>query len=149
MKKNKKVLLAILIPLLFCCGIAYIVLYCIYPNQTQTITLDIIDYVCNKPLPIVGVTTLVLAITLYNLIKFAISHKSGKVSDLIEEIAELKKELESVKDNSNIIAQSVVDNYNKGCEQLKEICDSIPNKKVKLLGVKFYGKEIDSETKEN
>ena len=149
MKKSKKVLLIVLLSILFCCGVAYIVLYCLYPVKTQTITLDTIDYICNKPLPIVGVTSLVLALTLYKLIRFAILHKASKITDLREELAKLKQELKEIKENSNEIAQSITDNYNKNCEQLRELCNSIPNKKVKLLGDKFYGKEVDSETKAN
>lgn len=147
MKKSNKVLTIVLLSLLFCCGFAYIVLYCLYPTKTQTITLDTIDYICNKPLPIVGVSILVLAIALYKIIKFVIIHKGTKISELKEEIAQLKKDLLASQEDSKVIAQSLINYQEENNTRIKEICSSIPNKKVKTLGDKFYGKEIDSETK--
>ena len=146
MKKSNKVLTIVLLSLLFCCGVAYIVLYCLYPVKTQTITLDTIDYICNKPLPVVGVSILVLAIALYKIIKFIIIHKGTKISELKEEIAQLKKDLLASQEESKIIAQSLFNYQQENNDHLKEICGSIPNKKVKTLGDKFYGKEIDNKT---
>ena len=62
MKKTKKVLSIIGIILLIVLAITYIVLYCIYPYSTKQITMDVVDYICNKPLPVVGVSTLIVCI---------------------------------------------------------------------------------------
>ena len=93
MKKSNKVLLIVLLSLAVTCGIAYIVLYCMYPIKTQEITWLTFDYICNKPLPVIGISALMLAIIIFKIIKFVINNKNTKIGQLKEEIKKLKDEL--------------------------------------------------------
>ena len=97
MKKTKKALLITLLCLVLSLGITYIVLYCIYPTKTQAITWDIVDYICNKPLPVVGVTTLVLVYFIFKLVKYIVLHKSIKARELKSQIDQAKDEIKQCK----------------------------------------------------
>ena len=152
MKKNKKLL--ILFAILFTLGIAYIILYCIFPTNTQSITWQVIDYICNKPLPVIGVTTLVLAIVVFKIVKFVITNKGTKISALKSEIAELKLELEASKTEAEELRIMIEDGLNKVKEDAEntksyfvKACYAIPNKKVNKIGEEFYGNS-ESKTKE-
>lgn len=140
-RKTKKVLSIIGLCLLIACGIAYIILYAIFPVKTQTITWDIFDYICNKPLPVVGVTTIVLAIFIYKLVIYIVRHKGTKISDLKGEIAQLKKELDESKEYAKKIEEDSKIEINKTNDFIKKLCYSIPNKKIKELGESKYGKQ--------
>lgn len=146
MSKGKKVFLIILLSLLVSCGIAYIVLYCIYPTNTQKITWDVVDYICNKPLPVIGVSTLVLAFAIFKIVKFIVSNKGKKFSELKIEISQLKLELNAAKEEAEKLKELIYTNHDETCEDIKEVCDAIPNKKVKVIGEKVYGKRTNSNT---
>lgn len=145
-KKSKRVWLIVLLCLVISLGIAYSVLYCIYPQQTQKITWDIVDYICNKPLPVIGVTSLVLIFAIFKIIKFVISNKTIKIVELKAKIDELKVELDKSKEESENLKQELFSYIGGYQEQLKEVCKAIPNKKVKELGEKINVQAIDNKT---
>lgn len=152
MKKNRKIL--ILLAILFTLGITYIILYCIFPSNTQSITWKVFDYICNKPLPVIGVTTLVLAIIVFKIIKFVINNKGTKISVLKAEIAKLNDELKASKMESENLKNIIMSEINKVNEKLDntnsyfvKACYAIPNKKVNKIGEEFYG-DSESKTKE-
>ena len=149
-KKSKKVLGIVLLSLIVCLGITYIVFYCVRPTQTQTITWQVFDYICTKPLPVIGISGLTLLIILYKIIKFAILHKGIKVSELKKELESLKKELEQSKEESAKQSEDIKNYINECLDRLddfnKKLCELTPNKKIKELGEKTYGKDGKTET---
>lgn len=154
MKKNKskKVLSIVLLSLVVALGITYIVFYCIKPTQTQTITWQVFDYICTKPLPVIGISGLTLLIILYKIIKFAINHKGIKMSELQKELKQLKEELEKSKEESNKQSEDIKVFINESLDRLddfnKNLCNLLPNKKIKQLGEETYGKDSKTETKD-
>ena len=136
--------------LLAVCGIAYIVLYCVFP-QTKDITWQAIDYICNKSLPVIGITALTLMFFIYKVIRFVTLNRATKISELKNKIEELENELKTLKDEEVTVKEATENFVNevmkiieKEQEKVKEICKTIPNKKVQLLGEKLYG---DSKSK--
>ena len=98
MKKSKKVILIVLLSLVVALGITYIVFYCIKQTTTQKITTDTIDYICNKPLPIVGVSTLVLAVAIFKIVKIIVTTKSIKMQQVYNELKAAQEEIDCLKD---------------------------------------------------
>ena len=150
MKKFKKIALIVLFSLLVACGIAYLVLFCLYKNQTVQITYQVIDYICNKPLPVIGVSILTVGLILYKVISVIVSSKGKKYSELKDEIAKLYEELKKVGEENEHLKEVIYNETEKAINFTQEVVDALPNKKVKLIGEK-YGKErenSDTETKD-
>ena len=150
MKKTKKALLITLLCLIIACGIAYIVLYCIYKQQTLDITYQVIDYICNKPLPVIGLSALTVGVILFKLISVIAKSKGLKYATLKEENLKLKEELAETKREVNELAEIIKKETEKAINFTKEVCDALPNKKVKMIGEKYGEERTDrsTETKE-
>lgn len=150
MKKTKKALLITLLCLIITCGIAYIVLYCIYKQQTLDITYQVIDYICNKPLPVIGLSALTVGVILFKLISVIAKSKGLKYATLMEENKKLKEELAETKREVNELAEIIKNETEKAINFTKEVCDALPNKKVKMIGEKYGEERTDrsTETKE-
>lgn len=150
MKKTKKALLITLLCLIITCGIAYIVLYCIYKQQTLDITYQVIDYICNKPLPVIGLSALTVGVILFKLISVIAKSKGFKYATLKEENKKLKEELAETKREVNELAKMIKNGTDKAINFTKEVCDALPNKKVKMIGEKYGEERTDrsTETKE-
>ena len=145
-KKTKKVwkIIGIVFAALLC--VAYLVFYIIYPEQTLYWTDLIIDYVCNKPLPVIGVSILFVAIFVYKLVKYLVNHKGIKMQELLAKIGTLNAEIDNLKEENDQLKELVYEKYEQGKENLKKVCDAIPNKKVKAVGEEIYGEETNSKT---
>ena len=157
---KKKIKYIILFSVLGILGIVYAVFYILYPNETKETTALVLDYVCSKPLPVVGFSALTLGIFIIKIIKVS---GIGKKS-----LNECRSDLESSKQNQEKIRQELSDfqrNYSDAIdafmahyqeefekfkaehsEQMKQICDNIPNKNVRELGEKFYGREKEENS---
>lgn len=146
MNKSKKVLSIILLCFVISCGIAYLVLYCLYPTATKDITWQVIDYICNKPLPVIGVSTLMVGAILFKIISFAAKNKGWKYNNLSNKIIELKTELEKTKEENEQLKQVIYNETEKTIEFIKEVCNALPNKKVKLIGEKYGKERTDNKT---
>ena len=146
MKKSKKVWSIIGICLLVLLVAAYIALSFIFPEQTPYYTNLVIDYICNKPLPVIGVSCLFLFVFIFKLVKFILANKSKKFSELLLQYKELKGELAKAKEETEELRKLINENRDETKGYIKEICDATPNKKVKAVGEKIYGKENDSKT---
>ena len=144
-KKNKKIAYIVLGSILGVCGIAYLVLYCLFKENTQKYTWLTIDYICNKPLPVIGISVLALAFIVYKIIKFVVNNKNTKINVLKDRISKLENELankdtyiktlnDKIENKTELIVSAVNDIYNG----MYEICRTVPNKKVNELGDKFY-----------
>ena len=148
MKKSKKVLISIAVILVVLLVAAYFVLLSLYPEQTKNWTMTAWEWL-NKPLPVVGVSTLFILIFLWKIFANS-SFGKKKISELKELLNATQTELE----NKNKIANDRINNLIIENEELKnkleeainiikEICKTSPNKKIQAIGDKYYG-----ETKE-
>ena len=146
MTKSKKVLIIILLVLAVLGVGAYTTLYILYPVHTPQYTQLVIDYICNKPLPVIGVSSLVLFFMIFKLVRFIVLNKGKKYSELQSQITQLKQDLAKSKEDAEKFKEIAYNLYEEGKENLKEVCDAIPNKKVKAIGEKIYGKEDDRST---
>ena len=153
---KKKIRNIIIFSVLGVLGVVYGVLYILYPESTKSITKTVLNYVCEKPLPVIGISVLTLGILILKIISVTgIGNKSLKeckdhLAESKEALAESKKEsgktheeLTAFKEEMIKWAVDFVNNHNN---QMKQICSSIPNKNVKELGEKFYGDKENSET---
>ena len=156
-QKTKKILARISFILLAVCVVTYGVLLAIFPDQVKHYTSIVWDYV-NRPLPVVGVSSLVLAYVLIKIVKMssfgqrqinefkrnkeAIETDYASTKEWVEiKLTEYRKEILEM----NEYIRELEEKYNKA---YSELCKAIPNKKVNALGVKLYGeKTIDNETK--
>lgn len=147
----KKALKIICFSLLACLIIATIVCYIAIPTQTKE-TINYVWELLNKPLPIVGVTTVAVLFFIWKLVfrtRFGKSALDKVEKTYKEKYDELLKEKESIEKEKEENKEEI--------KEMKEciiyLCSLIPNKKVNDLGDKFakgleYGeKTTDSETK--
>jgi len=109
----------------------------------------------NKPLPVVGVSTLFILIFLW---KIFANSSFGKKK--INELKELLRNTQTELEDKNKIANDRINNLlienddlkNKLEETtniIKEICKTSPNKKIQAIGAKYYGERketINNET---
>lgn len=146
MKKSKKVFYSILLGLVIACGIAYMVLYIIYPDKTQSITWQVIDYICNKPLPVIGISVLMLGVITFKIISVIAKLRNKKFSDVLTALQNSNSQLEQVKQKYEQLKELIYQKAEEGDAKLKEVCDAIPNRKVKAIGEKLYGEGKNSDT---
>ena len=146
MSKTKKVWLGIGISLLVLCVAAYIVLSILFPEETPYYTEIVSDYIFNKPLPVIGVSAAVLGFFVYKVVKVFVSNKGKNYKELLNLIGNLKSELSQSKEDAEKFKQQLEEERQKWKDNLKEITDAIPNKKVNELGEKIYGEETKEET---
>ena len=144
MKRFNKVLLIILISLAVLVGLAYLTLYIINKELAQSILNSVIDFV-NRPLPIVGMTSVALLVFIWKVVVFVRKTQPSKeLSALMQEHEEYKRDSE--KDKAELRQEN---------SQLKgyivHICELSTNQKIKNFGKELlgYGKETnDNEPKE-
>lgn len=146
MKKKVKAIAWILF---VCLAIAVMVFYAIKPSETKAVINDIWGFL-NKPLPIVGMTTLAV---LFFTWKVIVQTKYGKKA--IEKFKERCEELERLIAQEHLKAQEerdILKIENKLFQKnlidtCTEICDVIPNIKVKRIGEKLKGIKYEKEEK--
>ena len=143
MKKKLKVVGLIA---LACGVITGIVFYIIKPNDTKAFINGVLDFL-NKPLPIIGITTLMVLVFVW---KVVVATRYGKKAlekienTYQEKIALLKDKEKSIKQ----LEQKCENRINDLEETLYNVCITIPNVKVNALGEKIkeleYGKETNN-----
>ena len=141
MKTFKKVLLVICISLSVCLGIAITVFYIVKPDLAKE-WFEIIVYYANKPLPIVGVTTLAVLVFVWKLI-VTTQYGKSKLAAYDNKVARLEQEYEKYKTD----AEKEKEDLKKQNDELKgficNICELSTNQKIKN-----YGKELLSHGEE-
>lgn len=159
MKKNK-IARIVALCLIISLGIAYLVLYLVNPELTQKYTWLTFDYICNKPLPVIGVSALVVGVIIFKIISFILKHKGKKYAEIKEELERIKKEDEiEIKELTHRIEmlkeelKGNIEHCHNEIDLVKDgiikLCDTIPNKKVNKLGETLYEPTNSSEeTKE-
>lgn len=146
MNKRKKILMIVGVVLIVLLLASFLICYHFWPEQTKTYVMTFWDWL-NKPLPVVGVSTLFICFLVWRIFKATSFGK--KQINLFKTQAEetqhkfdcLKSEYETeIKD-----LKMIIDGYRTELNQYREggaeVCKTIPNKKVKELGVKYYGEE--------
>lgn len=150
MKKNiKKIIIFSVLAILGC---VYAVFYILYPEATKKITDDVLEFVCTKPLPVIGISLLALFLLVLKIIDVSgIGNKSLKEcrDDLKESKENQEKIHQELLDFKEALDRRIDDFVEEHKDNMQQICSKIPNKNVKELGEKLYGsKEENSESVE-
>jgi len=141
----KKALKIIAISLLALGGLAYLLCYIFLKEQTTYFTECVIDFI-NRPLPIIGVSLVVVFIFVY---KCVVATRFGKkaLTQYQNELNKTQRELEEYKlsiKEEIALYQAKIEEYKQYTKQYKdyivELCELSHNVKVKQLGEKV--KEI-------
>ena len=149
---NKKLRIALWISFAVL-GIAYLVLYILFKEQVTFYTECVIDFI-NRPLPIVGVSLVVILLFVW---KIVITSKVGKkkIAEYQEGLNLVKREFEEYKAHINekmaLIeeqANLIKDKADKAKEMINGICELTHNVKIKQLKGLIYEEESDSDTEE-
>lgn len=147
MKKKLKVIGLVAIA---CAIVTCIVFYIVKPSDTKAFMTSVWDFL-NKPLPIVGFTTLMVLVFVW---KVVVATKYGKKSlEKIETTYQNKIELLNEKEKTiKQLEQKCANRINELENTIIDVCAIIPNVKVNAIGEKIkelsYGEETTySETK--
>ena len=136
MTKFNKILKIILISLITLILGSYLVLYIIDKELAKQILDTVVDY-ANRPLPIVGVSSLVIAGLVWKIFQ---STSYGKKTiakmktEYEEEKARLKEEYEQEKTKFTAIITMYEKEVDLMLESIIAISEATPNKKVKAVG---------------
>ena len=137
MKKFKKVIKVILLSLLVLVLGGIVVLYIVNKELASEI-FDKVVYYLNKPLPIVGVSAVILSLLVWKIFSSTIYGKK-KIAEMKSEFEREKAELKNQYEAKKIEYAAVLDCYRKEndlvYEAVEKVCDAIPNVKVKEIGV--------------
>lgn len=146
MKKSTKVFIIVISIIGALLAAATGVLYYFYPDHVRFYINVAWEWV-NKPLPVVGTSVLMIIILLWKI--FASSSFGKKQLKQFKERTQIvETDFETLKQTS----QETIDAYKAELEQMekkleeyrlliKKVCETIPNKKVKAIGVNLDGKE--------
>ena len=156
--KLDKVLLIITIISAISLIVTCIVMYVLYPVQTKAFIMNAWDWL-NEPIPIVGVSTLMILIFAWQVFKNS-SFGRKQLLELKRLGNDTKDTIEAVraeKDTQIANLQSQVEYLSGELEKFRnnvaEALMLVPNKKVKELGEKINGKEreetVNNEAKAN
>ena len=138
----KKALKIIAISLLALGGLAYLLCYIFLKEQTTYFTECVIDFI-NRPLPIIGVSLVVVLIFVYKII---VATRFGKkaLNTYQNELNKAQRELEEYKlsiKEEIALYKAKIDEYKQYNEQVKgyvvDLCELSHNVKVKQLGEKI------------
>lgn len=140
---NKKLKYALIIVGLIL-ALALVTLYIIFPTEFKA-TADYIWQKVNEPLPVIGVSLLVIAYATYKAIKYVRqTHPSKELHEMREEhnkyVANIEKEKQELKEQNEEL---------KG--YMAHICELSTNQKIKNFGKELlgHGKEtINDKPKE-
>ena len=146
MKKFDKVLNWILFGLFATCLVASIVCYLVNPAMTQSFFNYVLDLL-NRPLPIIGVTTLAILVFIWKVI-IATNYGKAKLAKYDQKQKELEEQYKEFVEKCESKLNELEQNTNLTKEQLTKLCGLSTNKKIKDFGKELAnGKELDSETK--
>ena len=137
MKKFLTVVKIILITLLVLALGGYAVLYIVDTERAKAILATAVKY-ANTPLPIVGVSSIVVAVLVWKIFSSTIYGKKvlNKMKEQYEdEKAEFKKEYEELKAKHARIIKIYEDENDVLFNSLIDVCGVSANKKIKEIGI--------------
>lgn len=140
--KVNKVLVIIIFSLLIVLGISTYVLYLINPKAVTDYFNWFVD-ILNKPLPIIGVTTLALLVFVWKVV-VATNYGKAKLKiyeDKLKQIEQAKDDLEKAADEK---IKELKEENDKLRAQLIHACELSTNKKLN-----DFGKELENYGEEN
>lgn len=145
--KTKKVLSIILTIAFFIVVIACSVLYALYPTQTKDIVKKIYTFI-NEPLPVVGVSLVIIFTFLY---KFLATTSIGKksIKELKEIASNSEKQIEMIINTTEQELERKQAEINDLKAFIEKLCETIPNKKVKEISKEYFSHEETSEEETN
>lgn len=150
-KKTKKILLIVGISLFVVIAATVVVFYIIWPTQTKDFINNAWNWV-NQPLPVLGFSTLMIGFLALRIIA---STSIGKklYNETIIRVGDVEiRLLNTANRMEELVAEyerkiAIIDKFLERNELIqKEVIEAIPNKKVKAIGVKYYGEERQEET---
>lgn len=147
MKKAVKIIALILTLSLLAFAI---VSYCIWKEQTQQVIAKVVEYI-NKPLPIVGVSILILAGFVYKCIiatrfgKKALKEYQNALDETKRELAEKQKEIDTTLKDYKITLEELSKELGFEKEILIQQLELSKNIKVQALAKKLKGDETYGE----
>lgn len=145
--KTKKVLSIILTIAFFVIAITCSVLYILYPIQTKDIVKKIYAFI-NEPLPVVGVSLVIIFTFLY---KFLATTSIGKksIKELKEIASNSEKQIEMIINTTEQELERKQAEINDLKAFIEKLCETIPNKKVKEISKEYFSHEETSEEETN
>ena len=157
MKKFLKVMFGITLVLLVLGAIALAICYMTIPERTKQ-AVDIVIGYADKPLFIVGGSTITIGAVVFVLIRYASkmfvdNYKKqledyGKgVDDKLLKAQEYRDSAKELYENTSIILQGFSSQIEKVQNDLITLCETSPNAKIKALSVEFKTKteELNNE----
>ena len=139
MAKFLKVVKIIFICLAVILGVGYVVLNFINPELAKQVVDTVVDY-ANRPLPIVGVSTVVLAILVWKIFERT-GYGKRAIAQMKKEYEEQKEKDRQELERKKIEYSAIICFYEQEMDLLFngfiQLCDYIPNKKVKEFGEKL------------
>jgi len=160
MKKFLQVLKVLFYTSLVLGVIALVVCYITIPQETK-LAIDVVVEYINTPLPIIGVSILVVGVFAYKIISTTSIGKKGlgtlksdfsKVQNTMKEYDALIKEKIAELEKKEKEIKGILDGYSTEIDtltdKLAKVCETSPNVKIKALGYEIKGeiKEIKQET---
>ncbi|MBR1985032.1 MAG: hypothetical protein IKA31_04750 [Clostridia bacterium] len=137
---KKKVIKYIFIGLLFAGIITFLVFYITKTNYTRTFINNVWAFL-NKPLPIVGVTTIAVLFFIWKVV-VATNYGKKKLQELNEEKEKIIKEKNDFINKANGELQKCYNKISDLRHELANACNLSTNQKIKALGKEIeYGKE--------
>ena len=126
---------------------AYVVLYIVNNELAKEILARAVDYL-NRPLPIIGVSTVVVAVLGYKIFTATVYGKTNLAKQKAQfesEKEELKTEFEKQKTEYVSVIKSYQGEIDLIYNSVIEMCDSNPNLKIKIIGEKLKNEIADKK----
>ena len=147
MKKFWNIVKISLVCLLALGGIALLVCYIVINEQTVMAIDKVVDYL-NRPLFIIGGTTITLGLVVFVLLRYALKLNRDKVKDYVEQAKALVREKEQsakenydnakkVQEETKLILTSYDTKIEEIVDQVVLMCEKMPNAKINKLGQEF------------
>ena len=139
MAKFMKVVKIILISLLVFVLVGYVVLYMVNPELARQIMATVVDY-ANRPLPIIGVSSVVVAILVWKIFSSTIYGKKALAQMKLQyemEAQKIRNEYEQEKMKYASIITFYENELDVVFDSVVEMCNASGNKKVKAIGEKL------------
>lgn len=156
MSKTKKVLLAVGLSLIGLIFVAIGVLYINFPQETKNFVMTAWDWL-NRPLPVVGFSTLFIIVFLWRVFAGS-SFGKKQINKFEKESEETKKQFDALKEEYEKRIQDYRDllmqyenELNTTKNYVKSICDNSRNVKIKKIGanINVCQREESEETTNN
>lgn len=148
--KTKKILAIIIVILVVLAILSGVICWFVIPEQLKEFGLSVWQFV-NEPLPIVGVSLLMVLVFAWRIFA-STSFGRKQLKKVNAEFNRVKAEVEAAKNERLEFENNVrelLESREKEIAYLKEIiariCKASPNKNVKLLGEKVYGRKEEND----